>query len=246
MHRLLLVAVTVAVGFAAEVCPPGGEAASGGRQGVLTWNSSHMEVNKKQCLVNEVRNTSGKPLPVFWAEAGIQRTVVQDRVEVAVCCFDGEAEAKSTLGYGLPSKELPLTMRVPAGEGLAHHQEGYPDLIEGDARVRTVGIRGTLRAGDESVRVDLILKCSASQFAKQFAYQFSVTDRSPDVVEVEWNLLNDLRARMTPSVQPIPRGKTYIFLSNVAPREAEAVVELKTKSGRVAGRFRFDGFTAGH
>lgn len=245
MYKLLLLLLAAGTSFAAEVCPPGGEAASGTRLGVLAWNSSHVEVNKKQCLVNELRNTSGKPLPVFWVEAGVQRAVVQDRVEVSICCFDGEAEGNAVLGYGSPAKELPVSMRIPAEEGVERHEEGYPDLIEGDARVRTVGIRGTLRAGEESVRVDLILKCSASQFAKQFAYQFSITDRSSDEVDVQWNLLNDLRARMTPSVQPIPKGKTYIFLSGVTPREAEAVVEVKTKSGRLAGRFRFDGFTAG-
>ncbi|HEV2446907.1 MAG TPA: hypothetical protein VGS58_13345, partial [Candidatus Sulfopaludibacter sp.] len=121
---------------------------------------------------------------------------------------------------------------------------GYPDLIEEDARVRTVSITGTLSAGGRDVRVDLVLKCSASQFAKQFAYQYSITDRSPDPLEVKWDLLQRMRQHAVPSVQPIPNGKTYLFLSDRTPREAEGRVEVRAKSGETVGVFKLDGFAA--
>jgi hypothetical protein len=240
---LLLLLVVSGMGFAADVCPQS-EAATG-RSQALDWKSYRGQVGRKHCIGNEVRNDSGEPLAVSWQEAGIDKVLVQDRVEVAVCCFDALKTQKATLQYGTPRHDLPVTMQMPAEEGAANHEEGYPDLIEGDARVRTVSIRGTLRAGDETVRVDLVLKCSASKFAKEFAYQFSIMDRSADPVEVDWDLLRNLRDNVaTPSVQTIPNGKTYIFLMAAAPREAESLVKVKTKSGQVAGRFRFDGFTA--
>ncbi|HWC96105.1 MAG TPA: hypothetical protein VG456_05135 [Candidatus Sulfopaludibacter sp.] len=232
-----------AAAFGADLCPAGARE-SGTQPGVLAWSSYRGEVNRKQCAGSEIRNTSGAPLDVSWTAAGMEQVHVQDRVEMAVCCFDGERSQKTVLHYGSPAKEVEALLWAPAEEGLENNEEGYPDLIEGDARVRTVTIRGTLRAGGETVRVDLLLKCSASKFAKQFAYQFSITDRSADAVDVDWDLLRQLRASVAPSVQPIPNGKTYIFLSEATPRESDAVVEVRTKAGAVAGRFRFGGFTA--
>jgi hypothetical protein len=46
--------------------------------------------------------------------------------------------AKATLRYG--SQSLEVTMHHAAEEGLASHEEGYPDLIEEDARVRPASI----------------------------------------------------------------------------------------------------------
>jgi hypothetical protein len=238
----LLALLAASAGLAADLCPPSGSRESGSVSGVLGWTSYRGEVRGKNCVGNEIRNVSGGPLKVSWPEAGIADAEIADLLEVSVCCFDAEESRKTRLGYA--GKQLEALTHIPAEEGLDKHEEGYPDLMEEDARVRTVSIRGTLRAGGESIRVDLLLKCSASKFAKQFAYQFSITDRSPDPVDVDWNLLRELRAAMSPAMQPIPNGKTYIFLSGLTPREAESTVELKTKTGQVAGRIRFDGFTA--
>jgi len=238
----LLTLLAASAGLAADLCPPSGARENGSVPGVLEWSSFRGETRGKFCIGSEIRNTSGGPLKVSWPEAGIADAELADRLEVAVCCFDKEESRNTVLAYA--GKKLDVLTRVPAEEGLARHEEGYPDLMEEDARVRTVSIRGTLRAGAESIRVDLLLKCSASKFAKQFAYQFSITDRSPDPVDINWNLLRDLRASMSPAMQPIPSGKTYIFLSSLIPREAESSVELKTKTGQVAAWVRFDGFTA--
>ena len=63
---------------------------------------------------------------------------------------------------------------------------------------RLVGnsIRGTLGDAVHPVRVDLLLKCSASKFADQFAFQFVIANRSPDPVEVVWDQLRDLQRRL--------------------------------------------------
>jgi hypothetical protein len=87
-----------------------------------------------------------------------------------------------------------------------------------------------------------VLKCTASQFARQFAYQYSITDRSADPVDVEWDLVENMRAKIKPAVQAIPSGKTYLFLTDIAPKEAEGRIVVRTRSGVTAGTFRLDGF----
>ena len=138
-----------------------------------------------------------------------------------------------------------IRMHREPEEGSEDREEGYPDLIEADARVRTVGIRGTLSAGSRPVRVDLALKCSASRFANQYAFQFSIIDRSSDAVTVDWDLLRNLQAAIRPSIQPVPGGNTYIFLADREPDEADGLVEIRTKAGQLAGRFKVDGFKLG-
>jgi len=238
----LLALLTASAGLAADLCPPSGRPDTGSVPGVLAWTSFRGEVHGKYCLGHEIRNLSGKPLILSWVEPGLDQVWPADRLEVSVCCFDREQSRKTVLHY--PDIDLSTIVHIPAEEGLANHEEGYPDLMEEDARVRTVSIRGTLRMSDETLRVDLLLKCSASKFAKQFAYQFSITDRSPDEVNVDWDGLRDLRTIVSPSVQPIPNGKTYIFVTDRAPRERHSIVQLKTKTGQVAGIIRFPAWTA--
>ena len=246
----LLMLLATGSGFAADLCPASGTRDTGGVPGAVAWTSYRSEVRGKNCLGYEIRNLSGKPMILSWVQPGLDQVWPADRLEVAVCCFDGEEKRKTVLHYaGLHNVETgsdtQTVVHIPAEEGLAKHEEGYPDLMEEDARVRTVSIRGTLRMGDgETIRVDLLLKCSASKFAKQFAYQFSITDLSQDTVNVDWDPMTDMRAMISPSVQPIPNGKTYIFLSPKAPRERRSLVQLKTKSGQVAAIIGFSAWTA--
>jgi len=245
VRLFVLTALAVSAAWAADVCPRGTGAQGGGTSGIYEWISYSAEIRpQKYCVANEVGNKSAAPLTVSWPEAGIEKASVRGQLQIAECCFDGVEDRKATLQEGEPPRSRQVQMRHAAEEGLAQHEEGYPDLIEEEARVRLASIRGTLAAGGREVRVDVVLKCSASQFAKQFAYQYSITDRSLDPIEVDWSLLSGMRSLMTPSVQTIPKGKTYIFLSGKEPREAEGRVELRTKSGASAGIFRLEGFAA--
>lgn len=226
---------------AAEVCPPGKSYESGGEPGTVLWRSYQAEPRPgKFCVATQVRNESKAPLEIGLPEAGIERASLRGELQMAECCFDGAAAIKATLHFD--GRSLSLNMRHSAEEGLANHEEGYPDLIEEDARVRTASIRGVLAANGKDVRVDITLKCTASKFAKQYAYQYSITDHSPDRVDIVWDLVDVMRKHVVPSVQDVPGGKTYLFLSDAAPKEAEGRIELRARSGGVAGVFRLDGF----
>jgi hypothetical protein len=239
---LFLIAAAASLACSADLCPPGQASPAGEVPGAVAWRSYRTEFRPgKFCIANEIRNEAKNPLEIVWKDAGVEHALVRGQLQMAECCFDGVAKSKSTLQYG--GKSLEVTIERAAGEGLASHEEGYPDLIEEDARVRTVSIRGTLSAGGTDVRVDLLLKCSASQFAKQYAYQYSITDRSSDPVEVEWDLLAGMRKQAAPAVQVTPSGKTYLFLSDREPAEAEGRIEIRAKGGTVAA-LRLDGFAA--
>ena len=241
VRLLLSAALLCPLAWAAEVCPPGKSFDSGGVPGTLEWRSYQAQPRShKFCTSNEIRNQATRSLEIAWLDAGIERAVLKGQLQIAECCFDGVAATKSELRYGTKTAEV--TMQRAAEEGLLNHEEGFPDLIEEDARVRTVSIRGTLSIGDSDLRVDILLKCSASQFAKEYAYQYSITDRSQDPVEVEWDLIGMMRKYTNPSVQGIPGGKTYLFLSAKTPKETQGRIELRTKSGGVAAVFRLDGF----
>jgi hypothetical protein len=242
--RLCLLAVlTCPVLWGAEVCPPGKSFWAGGAPAAVLWNSYQSAPRPgKFCVGNQVRNQSPNPVEVAWQAAGIERAALKGDLSIAECCFDVVASAKATLRAG--SQLMEVTMNRAAEEGLAGHEEGYPDLIEEDARIRTVSIRGTLSDSGRDVPIRLVLKCTASQFAKQFAYQYSITDRSAVPVEVKWDLLESMRRRFTPSVQAASGGKTYLFLADAAPREAAGRIELRTSAGRTVAVFRFEGFQA--
>jgi hypothetical protein len=243
MRLLILSALACRMAGAADVCPLGKSFEAGGAPGTVMWLSYRAEPRPgKFCVGNEVRNQSPAPVEVAWPEAGLERAALQGQLQVAECCFDGVATTKAALQFG--DKAIEVTMHHPAEEGLAGHQEGYPDLIEEDARVRTVSLRGTLSAEGRQIAVDLTLKCSASRFARQYAYQYGITDRSADAIGIEWDLLERMRANSVPSVQPTPGGKTYLFLSDTMPKEAKGRILLRTRAGTVAAIFRFDGFAA--
>jgi hypothetical protein len=245
MKLLALLATSCIIAAAADLCPSGGPEQSGSQPGAFAWRSFAATLSKgRVCLGNEIRNTSGAPLELHWNDAGPDRVRIGDRLEVSVC-FENQRLGDSVISYGPPARDLKVRMIREPEEGTGEREEGYPDLLEAEARVRTISIRGTLMAGTQPVRLDLLLKCSASAFAKEFAYQYSITDRSPDAVTVDWDLLRNSQAEIHPSVQPIPNGKTYIFLTGRQPAEAEGVIDVKTTSGSLVGRFRLDGFKPG-
>jgi len=91
----------------------------------------------------------------------------------------------------------------------------------------------------------LLTHIAASKFADQYAFQFTVINRSDKGVEVDWDHLRQVRAESSPNVQPVAGGMAYVFLTAKRPHEALATVEVKN-GGRLLGRFRFDGFTLTH
>ena len=234
---------------AADVCPAGGSAEQGAVPATLEWRSTvHALLKDRYCFANQVRNLGAVPLPVRWPDAGIDHAAVAGRLEVAFCCTSAARTAPSRLWTGTPEKALAIRMRREPEEGSADREEGYPDLIESDARVKNYSIRGTLDAAGATVQIDLTLKCSASRFADRYAYQFAVADRSPVPLAVDWDLLRQLRETVKPSVQSIPGGATYVFLSPRTPDEAEGIIEIRTKAGALAARLRLDGYrpSSGH
>ncbi|HEY1340670.1 MAG TPA: hypothetical protein VGF59_24330 [Bryobacteraceae bacterium] len=239
--RLLLAIVAVLPAAAADMCPAGGQPVSGAVAGALEWNSRSVEVRKRQCISTSLRNMSGAPVEAAWPDAGVDRALIGDRLEIATCCFDGAARTRSKIRYGSPMREIAAEVWAESGED--SDAEGFPDLIENEARERTLTIRGTLSADGAPLRVDLLLKCSASRFADRYAYQFTVINRSLDPVNIDWDLLRRVRDKLSASTQPVPGGTAYVFLSAVIPSEAVGVIELKSKSGALAGRFHADGFT---
>ncbi|MFY9727980.1 MAG: hypothetical protein WAJ87_20975 [Bryobacteraceae bacterium] len=228
---------------AATVCPPGGPAEQGGVPGVLEWHSAaHGLAQDRYCFANQVRNLGSTALSVHWPDAGIVRAVVAGQLEMAFCCAPAESSAASKLWIGTPEKPLAIRMRREAEEGGADREEGYPDLIESDARVKNYSIRGSLDSAGATVQIDLALKCSASRFADRYAYQFAITDRSPVKLTVDWDLLQRMREVARPSVQTIPGGVAYVFLSDRTPEEAEGVIDIRTKDGGPLARLRLDGY----
>ncbi len=225
------------------MCPPGGSAERGETPGVLEWQSaSHALAKDRYCFANQVRNLGAGPLSVRWPDAGIDRAAVAGRLEVSFCCTAGERVAASKLWAGTPEDLLAIHMRREPEEGSADREEGYPDLIESDARVKNYSIRGSLEASGATVQVDLTLKCSASRFADRYAYQFAVTDRSLVPLKVDWDLLRQMGEVAKPSVQTIPNGTAYLFLSDRTPDEAEGFLEIHTRTGASVARFRLDGY----
>ncbi len=83
---------------------------------------------------------------------------------------------------------------------------------------------------------------TASKFAGEYAFQFTVVNRGDAGVEIDWDHLREMQAGGAPSVQKVAGGTAYVFLSPKRPREALSTVVLRTKSGKALGRFRFDGF----
>ena len=220
--------MAAASAYAAEVCP------HQGKPGELeSWTA---KIGKRHCVANALDTTGA----VEWPAAGIVQAAAAGRIELAVCCFSKVSEQRAAVRLNGSERTVPTQREISHHE--ADDDAEFPDLIEDDAHLRNASIRGALGDPDRPVRVDLLLKCSASRFADQFAYQFVVIDRSADRVEIVWDHLRDLERRISPSVQPVAGGKAWIFLTKTKPTEAVATVEVKTPAGRVLGRFQFDGW----
>jgi hypothetical protein len=227
MHRILLALLALTALRAADVCPSSPVSAE-----ARSWTA---KIGSRHCVASAVSATGA----VTWPAAGILRTEAAGRVEFAMCCFAAETDKPAPVR--IAGRELTVPTHQEAA-GSADEDE-FPDLIEDDARTKSVSIRGTLGDAAHPIRVDILLKCSASKFADQFAFQFTVIDRSADRVEVVWDHLRDLERRIAPSVQAVAGGKAWVFLTRGRPHEAPATIEVRTPSGVVLGRFRFDGFT---
>jgi hypothetical protein len=203
----------------------------------MQWRSSSVKIGPKHCVSNVVEANE----MVEWPAAGIAHASVAERLEVAVCCYRHESAQpeKSRIG----DRELTVTTHRedPKAPG-KEDDDDFPDLIEDDAHGREVAIRGTLSDDGTPVRVDVLLRCTASKFADQYAFQFTVVNRSERGVELDWDHLRQVRAGSSPNVQPVAGGMAYVFLTAKRPREAVATVEVKL-AGHVLGRFQFDGFT---
>ena len=246
MRTLALLLLVLPLAPAAEICPAGTAIAEKGSAGELQWLSYARRYPRARfCIGNRISSTAGTAMHVEWPDGGIARASLAGALAVDLCCFDREAVTRGSLRYGHPPRIAAVSTHQPAEEGAEGHNEGYPDLLEDDARISTIAIRGTLWDGERPLRVDLLLRCSASQFAKEYAYQFTIEDRSPDEVRVEWDLLRDLRARITPNVQHTRFSRTYVFLSPAEPREASGSIEIRGSTGKLAGTFQAGGFTAG-
>ena len=232
--KLLLMAAMAMVAHAADVCPAPGSPGEGSTDGQWSWAQPR---GKLDCVGSEVR---GRAVVVAWPDSGIVQAVVQGRLEMAVCCFDSEISKPARVQRG--DDESYMVPTHQEGHDADGDDDDFPDLIEEDAHTRTVSIRGALWDGERAVRVDVLLKCSASKFASQYAFQFTVIDRSADAVEIDWDHLRRMRAEVAPAVRNVLGGTAYVFLTAKRPREAAATVELRTKAGKALGRFRFGGF----
>jgi hypothetical protein len=233
MRRFFLLPVLVLSAHAADLCPPPAAVDT-----TASWQSYSAKNGSKRCVANLLEAHDG----VVWPAAGIEQAAVAGHVEVAVCCYRHESAQPEKLRIGDREQTVVTHREDPKAVGKADDDDDFPDLIEDDAHGRAVSIRGMLGDGDRPVRVDVLLRCTASKFADQYAFQFTVINRSEKGVEVDWDHLRQVRAGSSPNIQPVAGGMAYVFLTAKRPHEAVATVEVKS-AGRVLGRFRFDGFT---
>ena len=152
----------------------------------------HNSKGKLYCVGSEVR---GRAAAAEWPAAGIVRAEVRERLRMPVCCFDSEI-AKPT-----PVRLGDFELMVPT------HQEGhdshgndddFPDLIEDDAHAKSVSIRGDLWDGERPGAGGRAAEMLGVEIRRQYAFQFTVINRSADSVEIDWDHLRQMRARGCP------------------------------------------------
>jgi hypothetical protein len=233
MKRFAFLVLLPYAAHAADFCPSA-EAMHTGAAGDLGWRSYSAKTGSKRCVANQAEGTGR----LEWPAAGIDHALLAGSLEVAVCCFRHESAVPAQLRIG-DREVTALTHREDPKTADQDNEDDFPDLIEDEAHGRAIAIRGTLEGG---IKVDVLLRCTASRFADRYAFQFTVINRSQSGVEVDWDHLRILRAAASPSMQPVAGGTGYVFLTAQRPREAVATIELKNH-GQVLGRFRFDGFT---
>src|SRR5689334_6601499 len=114
--RLLLAFAALLPAAAADLCPAGGQPVSGTVAAALEWNSRSIEVRQRQCISTRLRNLSPAPLEASWPEAGVDRAVIADHLEIATCCFEGARRSQSKLRYGSPAQDIAAAVWVESGE----------------------------------------------------------------------------------------------------------------------------------
>ena len=227
MRLILLLFVGSFAGTAADLCPASANPAAGPE-----WRSWVEKVGRNFCVGNQLRG-AGKAV---WPAAGILEADLHDGLELQLCCVESEQAKDAKLRFG--ARELTVSTHQE-GDDSRGQDDDFPDLIEEDSHSKSISLRGTLWDGEHPVRIDVLLKCSASKFAQQYAFQFTVINKSADPVDIDWDHLRRMRAQASPSVQ----GATSVFLTEKRPIEAVATVQVKTKSGKSIGIFQFDGYS---
>jgi len=215
----------------------------------ISWSSATRELApKKICTQQEITTRSAPPVAIAWPGAGILAASIADRFVVAFCCLEETVARKDSLHYGAPQKTLPTRVITAAGDPDRDKDE-YPDLIEDDAKSIQTLFKGSVWDGTRLVKLDLELRAAASHpHSKQSVIQFVVIDQSSEPVSVEWDLVRKLSAVAKPFFTETPKDRghretTYVFFAGNRPAPARSVVEVKTGSGQLLGRFAAAAFT---
>lgn len=230
-----------------EVCSQPVTAQSGNSPEVSWSSASKQLAPKKICTQQEIAPKSASPLAIVWPGAGILQATVADRFLVGFCCLEQSTVRKDSLRYGTP--QLTLATRLIAAAGDPDKDDEYPDLIEDDAKSIQTLFKGSVWDGSRPVKLDLELRAAASHpHLKQSVLQFVVVDESSEPVSVEWDLVHKLSATAKPFFTETPKEKahretTYVFFSGKRPAPARSVVEVRSRSGTILGRFAVAAFT---
>lgn len=233
---------------AGEVCSQPVTVQSGSSAEV-SWSSARKQLApKKICTQQEITLKAASPLPIAWPGAGILQAGIVDRFLIQFCCLEETRERKDSLRYGTPQMTLGTRLIMAAGDPDKDDDE-YPDLIEDDAKSIQTQLQGSVWEGTRSVKLDLELRAAASHpHLKQSVLQFVVVDQSSEPVSVEWDLVRKLGTTIKPFFTETPKDRgyretTYVFFTGNRPAPARSVVEVKSGSGKVLGRFAVGAFT---
>jgi hypothetical protein len=242
---LAWLALWTTLAWSEGVCPKPVDDQSGADT-EISWASGMQRIGaEKICMRQQVSNLNdAAPLPIVWPAAGILAAAISGPFERSFCCAEGQELQKEDLKYGASSKVLNTTVHT----GTTDTNDDYPDLIEGDARTKRTAFAGKLWDGSRYVTVNVELRASASHpHFNQSVFQFVIIDQSSEALSFEWNLVEKLIKTIQPYVTGSPEGgghrqTTYVFFGKEQPAPAGGVVEIKTSSGTLLGRFDADGF----
>jgi hypothetical protein len=152
---------------------------------------------------------------------------------------------EGTLRFG--EAAMPTKVHTPRIDD----KEEYPDLIEDDARSLKTSFIGNLWDGSTYVDVDIEVRAAASHpHFNQSVFQFVLIDHSSTPISIEWELVAKMSKTNEPYTANNPEGgsdrrQTVVFFGKAQPTPAEGVIELKTPTGKLLGRFIAAGFLAG-
>lgn len=242
----VLALVFVASGRCSDVCPHAAVEKSGGADD-LTWTSSVRRISaEKFCTEHHVTNLrADRPMPVAWPAAGVLEAKIGGDFVIAFCCSEDVAIQRGSLQYDGPAQK---SIETHVHVGLLEENDDYPDLIEPDAKIKQFRFAGRLWDGTQFVKVDLELRVSASYpHFKQSVFEFAIADQSPERLQVDWNLLQEMKGKMKPFFTETPGAgyhrSTWVFFGKERPTPRNGVVTLRTAAGKLLGRFVAEGFT---